>query len=173
MRKKAADSKKKKALIVIGIVVLLLALVLVGKTMAFAIFSSAKTSTPANPLNGLSEEQALAKFDESFVSYLLWSIGAQRLRNVPFTSNAPKIEVDVSGTTYALEVKKGEIIVLKGSSKSPDIRIITTKDEAIKMIKDKTTIKTSFQSGSSSVEVLVGKTTLLLKGYWSIYNELS
>lgn len=173
MKKKSVITWKRALLIVLAVVVVLLALILIGKSLAFAIFSSDKATPVVNPLTGLSQEQALAQFNESFVSYLLSMIGAQRLHNIPFTSYTPKIEIEVSGKQYSVEIKKGQTIVSKGTPSSPDLRIVTTKEEALKMIKDKAAIKTSFQSGASTVNVLAGKPTLLAKGYWSIYNELS
>ncbi len=174
MKKRIMGENKKLFLIVIGIALLLVALILFGKYLAFAV-SSGKSSVNSikNPIEGLSQEQAIAKFDESFVSYLLSLIGAGRLRNIPFTSNNPKIEVKVSGTIYSAEIKKGEIVVSKGPIANPDLRIYTSKEEGIKMMKDKGAIKNSFQSGASGLEVVAGKPTLLMKGYWSIYGELS
>ncbi len=45
-----------------------------------------------NPAEGLSVEQAIVEFDESFVYYLLFNIKAYNLHNPPLSSAEPRIE---------------------------------------------------------------------------------
>ncbi len=126
-----------------------------------------------NPAEGLTVEEAVAKFDESFVLYLLINIKAYNLKNPPFSSDTPKIEFLIDKDAYNAEVVKGNINAEKGSIDGEDIVIKTTKEEAVKMVKDKAYITTSFRNGSSGIELVAGKATLFTKGYLDIYTELT
>ena len=125
-----------------------------------------------NPVFGLSDEQAASQFNESFVLFLLASIGAQNLHNPPLSSNTPKIEVYVDDIVFGAIVINGGLGIIKRSIKDPDIRIRTNKNEAIKMLRDRNYISESFRTGNSKIELLAGKTTLFTKGYLDIYNKI-
>lgn len=127
----------------------------------------------ANPVLGLSDEQAIAQFNESFVLYLLASIGAQKLHNLPLSSDKPKIEVYIDELVFSAFVDKGAMGVGKGNIASPDIRIKTAKVEAVKMLRDRNFISRSFESGSSKIELVAGKATLFGKGYLDLYKEVT
>lgn len=124
-----------------------------------------------NPVQSLTDEQASQKFDESFVYYLLVNMKAYNLHNPPFSSDTPKIEINVGEDVYNAEIVQGSINVAKGSAEKEDIRIWTTKAEAVKMLRDKNEVKNSFSSGNSQIELVASKTTLGLKGYLSLYNQ--
>lgn len=129
--------------------------------------------TLRNPAFGLTDEQAVAEFNESFVLYLLYSIKAYNLHNVPLTSNYPKIEIDVGDEIFSATVKKGVISVSLGEILNEDAVIKTTKEEAVKMLRDKSYVVKSFNDGKSGIELVADKTTLFAKGYLNMYNELT
>jgi len=163
------------------IIIFLIFVVLIGSGLAaYFLFSEKNVSRGRdtqseiiNPARDLSDEKALEQFDENFVLYLLASIGASRLHNPPLSSNTPKIEMFVSNDIYNAEINTGTISVRKSEIAKADIIIRTTKEEAIKMIRDKNYIAQSFREGESSIELVESKTTLLAKGYLKIYNELT
>jgi len=126
-----------------------------------------------SPIENLSEQQAIDNFNESYVSYLLYSIGAYGLHSSSFNGADPKIGVDVNGEHYEAIVQNAVIKVSKRESVKPDVVIITSKGEIIKMIKDKNYVKESFSSGESSIEPKASKTTLFAKGYLNLYNDLN
>ena len=126
-----------------------------------------------NPVEGLSDEQAAAKFDEGFVSYLLYSIGAGKLHNPPFSSNTPKIVFFIDDDIFNAEVKNGGIVVKKGNINDADIMIITSKEEGVKMLRDRNYVVKSFSDGKSSFSALADKLSLLSKGYLDMYNKLT
>jgi hypothetical protein len=136
------------------------------------VYSSSGRILP-NPTAGLTDEQAVGKFDESFVYYILVGIKANDLHNPPFSSDTPKIKFYIDNDVFNAEINDGSIQVNKGEIGNSDIAIRTTKLEAVKMTRDGNYIKTSFSNGGSNIELLAGKTTLAMKGYWNIYNELS
>lgn len=126
-----------------------------------------------NPAYGLSLEEAVKKFDESFVSYLLVNIGAFKLHNPPFSSNTPKIGFYVGGDIYGAEIVNGRIFVSKDEMDEKDIIIKTNKEEAIKMIMNSKYVGDSFRGGKSSIELVAGKLELASKGYLGLYSDLS
>jgi len=126
-----------------------------------------------NPVLGLSDEQALLNFDESFVFYLLYNMKAYNLHNPPLSSDYPKMEVDVGGEIFSANVKKGLISVRSAQILNRDVVIRTTKEEVIGMIRNKNYIQESFNDGSSSFELVASKTALFAKGYLNFYNGIT
>ena len=125
-----------------------------------------------NPILNLTDEQAVMFFDESFVFYLLHSIKAYDLHNPPLSSDYPRIEINVVDEVYSAVVVKGLINVTRGQIANEDIVIKTTKEEAVKMLRDKNYVTKSFNEGFSTIELVAGKTTLFTKGYLNLYDEL-
>ena len=126
-----------------------------------------------NPVLGLSDEQAVLDFNESFVFYLLYSIKAYNLHNPPLSSDYPKIEMDVGGEVFGATVKKGIISVSENLIFDKDVIIRTTKEEAVKMMRDKNYVTQSFNDEKSEIELVADKTTLFAKGYLNMYTELT
>lgn len=126
-----------------------------------------------NPVNGLTQEQAVANFDESFVYYLLYSIKAYNLHSPPLSSDLPKIEIFVGNQTFNVEIEKGIIYAKRGEIAEKDIIIRTNANEAVKMLKDKSYVQESFLNGNSNIERVASQTTLFGKGYLNMYNELT
>lgn len=126
-----------------------------------------------NPAAGMSSAEAIAAFDESFVSYLLYAIKAYNLHNPPLSSDYPKLEIRVEDQTYGASVIKGIINVSKGAMADKDVIIKTTKEEAVKMMGDRNYVTKSFNDGKSTIELVASKTTLFAKGYLGMYTELT
>ncbi len=126
-----------------------------------------------NPAAGLSEEQAVAAFDESFIYYLLLNIKAYNLHNPPMSSDKPRIQIEVEDETFNAMIDSGKIIVGKGNIAGEDVLIRTTKLEAVKMMDDKNYVVKSFSEGKSGIELVAGKTLLFSKGYLNLYNQLT
>lgn len=132
-----------------------------------------ETTILTNPVLGLSDEQAIAQFNESFILYLLVTIGVQNLHNLPFSSDPPKIEVYLGDIVFSSVIVKGSVSIERGKITSPDIKIITSKIEAIKMLRDRSYISRSFENGNSKIELIARKATLFGKGYLEIYNKVT
>ena len=126
-----------------------------------------------NPAAGLTKEQAEARFDESFVFYLLVNIKAYNLHNPPLSSDTPKMEIKVGEDIYNAEVVSGKISVKSGELNNKDVVIVTSKEEALKMMNDSSYVQQSFEQSLSSIELVADETTLFSKGYLTIYNELT
>ncbi len=156
---------------------IVLAILLIGTIFVyFALFKPSSVAYSGrviqNPIEGLNDSEAVLAFDESFVYYLLYGIKAYNLHNVPLSSNYPKMEIEVSGEIFSASVRRGTITVVRGSISNEDIVIRATKEEAVKMLRDREYIVKSFNGGSSTIEPIAGRTTLFAKGYLNMYNEL-
>ncbi len=181
MAKDISKKRKKKFVIVLMIVLLIGAAVgsayyfIFYYRKSFGVHSDGVVGRMGleNPVAGLSLEEAVAKFDESFVYYLLFSIGAHNLHNPPFSSNEPKIEIFVDSDIYSARIVDGSIRISKGGIEERDIVLRTTKEEAIKMMNDKNVVVESFKNGESKIELIANKLELYSKGYLGLYDELS
>ncbi|RMD67456.1 hypothetical protein D6817_01640 [Candidatus Pacearchaeota archaeon] len=133
--------------------------------------SAGKRRALPNPAAGKSVEEIASEFNESFVLYLLAQLGAAQLHNPPLSSETPKIEIHVGDDVYSAEIIDGRIIVRRGSIANEDIRVFTTKKEAAKMLLNKSYVRTSFEQGKSSIELVASRTKLVSKGYLSLYSK--
>jgi hypothetical protein len=164
----------------IALVVILFIIFIVG-TFAYFIFrtptgkggAGQATVVLVNPASGLSEEQAVQQFNESFVLYLLYQIKANNLHNPPLSESTPKIKFYIDQDAYSAEVVDGVIFVKKGEMSNVDIIIRTTKQEGVKMLQSSQAVVNSFSSGASDIEMVAGKATLFTKGYLKMYEELT
>ena len=169
-------NKKGSRALIISIVVLLIFVVILF--FFFALFRPSYSKgyngvAIPNPTDGLTTEQAIASFNESFVSYILYSIKAYNLHNPPLSSNDPRIEFKIDSDLYWAVIQNGVIQVSKTEMNSPDVIITTTKEEGVKMVQNKEYIQQSFSSGKSGIELLASKATLFAKGYLSLYTSLT
>jgi len=126
-----------------------------------------------NPVANLTTAEAVEQFDESFVLFLLYSIGVNELHNPPFSSDKPKIELYVSDDVYNAFVERGAIGVQRGAIEGEDIIIRTTREEGVKMLQNSNYVADSFRAGLSSIELVASKTKLAPKGYLKIYTSLT
>ncbi|MBS3065853.1 hypothetical protein J4229_02280 [Candidatus Pacearchaeota archaeon] len=167
----------KKGSFIFWVSIILAVLLIIIAFLYFALFkpqtSGGKSVILNNPVSGLTDEQAVVAFNESFVIYLLYSIKAYNLHNPPLSSNYPKLEIDVGGDIFSANVQKGAIYVSKNEIFEEDVIIRTTKEEAVKMLRDKNYVVKSFNDGKSGIELVASKTTLFAKGYLNMYTELT
>ncbi len=156
----------------------LVALLIIVAFLYFALFARDNSRVYSqmqirNPIENLTDEQAILNFDESFIFYLLYSIKAYNLHNPPLSSDYPRIEVEVEDRVFNAVILKGLINVSEGRIAKEDIIIKTTKEEAIKMLRERDYVVTSFNDGKSTIELIAGQATLFAKGYLNMYNELT
>lgn len=165
--------KKVTLILICGIVAVVLLILASLLYLIFAKSGNVKNNL-SNPLSGVNDT-SLIVIEERHVAYVLNEIGAYQLKN-SLSSDKPRIEVVFGGEKFASEVNGGVISVKKGESENPDLRITTTRDEIIEAILSsdiKEYMKTSVSSGKTSIEMVAGYTTLLVKGYLSIYQEMT
>ncbi|MEK6927109.1 MAG: hypothetical protein AABX11_01620 [Nanoarchaeota archaeon] len=158
----------------IWVSIVFVVLLLIGMFFYFALFKpSGNVVTLQNPAKDLSLKETEQQFDESFVSYLLYSIKAYNLHNPPLSSNYPKIEILVGESVYYAVVKDSQVMVSKDVLDEVDVRIVTSLSEAAKMVKYPDSVKQSFEEGVSRIDLIASKTSLFSKGYLSLYTEIT
>jgi len=162
---------------VLIIFLIIFATILVAALAIFAylFFSTGggETITIPNPITNLSDQEAAEQFNETFVRYLMYSIGAHNLHNPLFSSDTPKLEIHVSEDIYNAEVIKGTISVHRGEIPEKDIILTTTRAEAVQMMKTVSNVKPSFEEGRSTIDLVVGEIKLASKGYLKIYDKFN
>lgn len=160
--------------------IILVAILIIGIFLYFSLFNprhSANYETslqePVNPALELSQEEAIAVFNESFVYYVLYVIKAYNLHNPPLSSDTPKISFFVDQDAYNAEIINGNILINRGEISGGDIIISTSKEDAVKIMKDPNYVRESYRNGSSKIELMAGKATLFAKGYLNLYKEVT
>jgi len=165
---------KKILLIVLAVIILLVASFLLYPKITGQVAGNQKSSSSLkNPVSGLSDEQAEKNFDETYIRYLLYSLGLHNLKSMPFTGETPKIEIKINEETYNAEIIKGSIIVKKGESQNEDVIITTTRQEIIKSMREKEYLIDSFKNGLTSIKLVTTKTKVLAKGYANVYQQFT
>lgn len=175
MQEERKPKKQKKTLI---ISLTIIAMLIIAAVVVYSFYPKQSSSSGGgtgskNPVVNLSDEEAAQQFDESFVRYLLYSIDADELHKPPLSSNTPKIEMQIETEIFNAEIRENVIYIKKGNIENEDIIITTTKEEAIKMLRDTNYVSESFNSGLSQIQLIAPETTLFAKGYLSLYNQFS
>lgn len=130
-------------------------------------------SAIGSPIVDMSDAEAIEQFDESYVEYLLYEMKAFNLHSPPFSGNTPKMEFHIDGVVYSVEVTDDEFVVEEAEVVGEDLVITTTKEDVVAMIRGQNGIKSSFEDGGSSVEVIADKDELFWKGYLKIYDQFA
>ena len=94
------------------------------------------------------------------------------LHNIPFTSQTPKIQIDIGDISYYLEVINGKIILKDGKAVEPDLKITTTEEELFKIIENSNYAEESLSSGRTTIEPVASDFVLFSKGYLELAKEL-
>ena len=136
-------------------------------------FKSGNSKRLVNPVSGLSLEEGVENFDENYIRYLLISVGGSRLHPSPFSSDTPKIELNVGNRIYYAEVVDGKVIVGEGRIENEDAVITTDVEEIVKMLMDRNYILESYRNGLTRAEARVSNLELISKGYLQLYGEFS
>lgn len=136
-------------------------------------FKSGSSKKLVNPVSGLSLEEGIENFDDSYIRYLLISIGGSRLHPPPFSSDTPKIELNVGNRIYYSVVVDGNVIVGEGGIENEDAVITTDVEEIVKMLTDRNYILESYRNGLTRAEAKVSNLELISKGYLQLYEEFS
>ncbi|MBS3078496.1 hypothetical protein J4218_00065 [Candidatus Pacearchaeota archaeon] len=120
-------------------------------------------------------KQGVREFNESYVDYILYAIGADGLHWAIGFGN-PFIETVLGDETYISEIVNDVPVSKKENSSEEDIRIIISKEEAVKsLLAPDLTIfmQNSFKNGNTNIEMVAGNTELFAKGYLGLYKDLT
>jgi len=108
------------------------------------------------------------------ISWVVNELGGYKLH--PFVDGEPpEIEVVVGNSTFSVTTENGTSVARPGKASSPDIRLMATYEALLRIFGAsdiKSEIKTLYNEGSVTFELLKDKVVLALKGYKGVYDEL-
>lgn len=151
-------------------IIILIFLILIGIISHF-IFLNLYSNTPVVNQGDINKSE----IGIEQVNYVLISIGASGLHNPPFSSNTPKIEINIGQNVYNSEVIDSNIHTTEGPSSEPDLRIIISENEFIGALNSdpKTFLQKSVSEGRTNIEIISNKITLFSKGYLELYKQVT
>ncbi len=164
-----------KKWMIFGVVILVL--LGIGLFLYFTLTPPSEPKTGSeiiNPIEGMSQSEAVLQFNESQIDYLVFAIGGWKLHNPPLSSETPKIKVIVNGDVFISEIKDGQIKTEKKDIDNEDIILRTTKEEIVNSILSPDMvgyIRESMEQGITTFEFKASYTTLFLKGYLPLYED--
>lgn len=160
---------------IIGIILVIL--VVAGVVFYFMMAAPSEPKVVVeNPIQGMSSEQAVLKFNESYIDYLIFAIGGWKLHSPLFSKDTPKIKVVVEDEIYVSEIIGGEIKTEKKQTEEEDMVLRTEKEEIVNMILASDMsgyIRQSVSEGKTSLEAKASRTILFSKGYLNIYKDIT
>jgi len=178
----------KKIFLVIGIIIIIT--LILGGMFMFGFFTGKREIIFVNPIEnivlvntneaGLVNEQAVIEqavieFNSDYINYILAALGTGYLHKSPLFEN-PFVEFVLGDETWSSEIKKGVPNAQQTSIDNEDLRIMISKEEAVKaLLSDNIEqfMKESYSNGNLRIEMIAGKTELFSKGYLKMYNELT
>lgn len=156
---------------IVVIVILAVFVLLVSGAVAFILFNPF-----AKPPATISKYINKNEVGIEQINFLFYNIKAYKLHNTPLSGNTPKIELVIGNEVYSSEIIKGNFLTKKESIEGEDLKIITSKEEFIKILNSgnlKQDLQGSVSEGKTEIEVLAGNTELLAKGYLALYKEIT
>lgn len=119
--------------------------------------------------------QGVLEFDEDYINYILVALGVGYLHKSLLFEN-PLIEFVLGEEVWSSEIIKGMPNSKKGEIDNEDLRIIISKQEAVRALLSSDIeqfMKDSVAEGRTGIEMVAGKAELFSKGYFKMYGELS
>lgn len=161
--------KKKISVLLIFILIV----ILVGAGLIYFIYNRTAKELPTKKLNIEDIDRSIV--GEQQINLVLYALGASKLHNPPLSKNAPKIEFVIDNDVYSVEIIGNKFLTKKESVEGPDLRIIMPREEFINALNSnpKLYFQESVEEGKTEIEVLAGKTELTMKGYLSLYKEIT
>jgi len=119
--------------------------------------------------------EGIANFDETYINYLLLSLGVGSLSKSKLGYGNPVLEMVVGNEAWNSEIVNKALATKKGAIDNEDLRISISKQEAVNALLAsdiKQFMKDSVSNGNTQIEMVAGKAELLSKGYLDMYNKL-
>ncbi len=133
----------------------------------------------SNIVDGKVNEEAVVKegilrFNETYIVYLLVAMEISDLHKSNIGYGTPKIEMIIDSDVWNCELGNS-LIIGKGNSDDPDIKIRINKEDAVKALLSsdiKQYMKNLVNNGNVKIEMIAGKVELLSKGYLEMSKNL-
>lgn len=120
-------------------------------------------------------EQGVLEFNESYIDYLLVALGSGNLHKSILHNENPFIEVGLDNEIWSSEIIKGMPNSEKKEIDNEDIKVIMSKEEAVKAILSEDIeefMVGSVNNGNTEIEKIAGEFELFSKGYLKMYDDL-
>ena len=170
-------NKRGKHLMLIILITIVILLLGVSSALVYNLINETNNENTKksinNPIEDKTIEEAIENFNETYINYLLIEMDADELKRTPVSREKPIIDMEIEDEKYHAIIDRREIEVEEGSNEKSDIKIITTREEIVKIMFDEEYLVESFSSGNSQIELLSSERTLFLKGYLKIYNKFN
>ncbi len=173
--KKNVKTKSKLPLVILTICLIIL--IIIGFFSFYFFYKPKANYQESYQKTWTQETLGSLEVDEGVVGYTLSKFNVGELKKIPLTSNTPKIEIDVDGTTYFIEIKDGKIISTLGEINNEDLKISMTRGDIINILNESNNdveeIRKAINEGTLNIELIASKPELIAKGYFSIYGKFS
>jgi len=119
--------------------------------------------------------EGVMNFNVDYINYIMAALGVGKLHKSLIGYGNPVIEMQIDDETWNAEIDNG-LRTIPGSVEDPDLRVIMTKEEAVKALLSPDIgefMKTSVYNRNTQIEMVAGKVELGSKGYLSMYSELT
>jgi hypothetical protein len=146
--------------------------------------SNANNITIVDPVE-ISQNKSLEKevvdagkilFNDSYINYILVSLGTGYLHRSNMGFGNPVIEFNLVEEVWNAELIDGKLVSNKGPAGNKDLVISVTKEVAVEALlsKDiKQFLKDSYTKGDLRIEMVAGNAELFSKGYLDMYKDLT
>lgn len=131
-------------------------------------------------LQSASPEEPLV--EEEHIQYLVNELGGYNLHDHPVNQEAAVMEFQVvesdpnNPRLFTITIKDNYPTVTEGAATNPDIRLHATETVLVELLQSdnfNTKVVELVNDGSMWIEILTDETTLAMKGYLSIYQQLT
>ena len=120
--------------------------------------------------------EGVINFNVDYINYIMAALGIGKLHKSLMGYGNPVIEMNLNDEVWNSELKDGGLYSLQGDSDDEDLRVIMTKEEAVKALLSSDIagfMKNSVTEGNTKIEMIAGKIELGSKGYLEMYSELT
>ena len=120
--------------------------------------------------------EGVMNFNVDYINYIMAALGVGKLHKSLIGYGNPVIEMNLNDEVWNSELKDGGLYSLQGDSDDEDLRVIMTKEEAVKALLSSDIagfMKNSVTEGNTKIEMIAGKIELGSKGYLEMYDGLS
>lgn len=151
------------------ILIIIAALIVIGIVAYLLLFSPGATKP------NIEKPTDMTNISESHIAWLVNELGSYKLHANPTNGEKPIMEI-ISSKTYTVVIDSGLPVTTIGPASNPDIRI-TTQDQYIVELFNTTDfmgkVNEMYNEEKLTIQVLKSQDVLALKGYLSIYNEIT
>ena len=122
--------------------------------------------------------QGQVVIQEPHVKYIVNEMGGYRLHEDPLTKTKPEFKFYLTdiNATYNVAVIDNRVYISDEEPAKPDAEVYTTQQVAIQLFQSsdfKEELVSLVKEGKITARIIADKTTLALKGYLSLYDEIN